>query len=73
MTNMKTEYYAETRGGQKAYFSRVPPGHEVFNGYGRPPFTLLGFLGKDEPEMWTAHGQWLDDGTEHPNDLMLKK
>ena len=69
---MTTQFTAKTRGGATAYFSRVPPGYEVSNGYGRKPFVLLGYTRMDEPELWTATGNWRDDGDVDLRDLMLK-
>ena len=68
---MNTEFIAKTRCGETAHFGRVPPCHEVQNGPHRPPFILLGYLRKDEPELWTASGRWLEDGTPHRHDLLL--
>ena len=69
---MNPEFSAKTRAGQTAYFSRVPPCHNVQNGYGRHPFVYLGYIRKDEPELWTIYGRWLDTDEAHPHDLMLK-
>ncbi|HWB61774.1 MAG TPA: hypothetical protein VG733_19985 [Chthoniobacteraceae bacterium] len=68
---MNTQFTAKTRGGVTAYFSRVPPGCEVENGYGREPFVLLGYIRMDEPELWTATGRWRDDGEIDMHDLLL--
>lgn len=69
---MNAQFTAKTRGGVTAYFSRLPPGQEVTNGYGRDPFVLMGYIRIDEPELWTAAGCWRDDGGTDMHDLMLK-
>ena len=69
---MNAQFTAWTHGGETAHFSRVPPGYEVSNGYGREPFTLLGYIRQDEPELWTASGRWRADGEYDPHDLILK-
>ena len=69
---MNTQFTAKTQCGETAHFSRVPPGYEVDNGYGREPFALLGYIRQDEPELWTASGGWHDNGECDLHDLMLE-
>ena len=53
---MNAQFAAKTRDGATAHFSRLTPGQEVVNGYGREPFVLMGYIRIDEPELRTAAG-----------------